>query len=511
MGVDSKHPLWNEHREDWELMRHTYRGQRIVKEQGIRYLPPTAGMISDGMGNDNAPGSKAYKAYRTRALVPDLVREAVEAAIGVMHQKPPVIELPDALKPMLEMATLRKESLEVLLRRINEAQLICGRLGLLVDFPTNTRETSPDLQGTDVVTTRGPLPDPNVPYIALYECEQIINWDQGYRDGLGVDTLNFVALDESEFERTDNFEWQQERKYRVLLLSGDDEENVPTGTYQVASFRDNRTEFSPDALFTPMFRGNTMEEIPFTVVNCKDVVPDPDDPPLLGLANLVVSIYRQDADYKQTLFMQGQDTLVVIGGQADDEELRVGSGARIDLGIGGDAKYIGVDSKGLEEMREAIQNDKSTAKGKAGQLLDTVSRERESGEALNIRVAARTASLKQIALAGAFGLQQALRHAALWVGADPEQVIVTPNLDFVDDNFKPADLVQLMSAKSLGAPISLESVHEFLREKDVTSLEFEEEMDKLEAEAEMLASTSEDIPEEEQNDDGDGDETGTEE
>ncbi len=514
MGVDARHPLYTENLEDWELMRDTYRGERIVKEAGFRYLPPTSGMRADGVESATQPGAQAYDAYRSRAHVPDLVREAVEAAIGVMHQKPPVIELPAALEPMREKATLRNESLEVLLRRINEAQLICGRLGLLVDFPANTRETSPDLQGTDVVRTEGPLPVPVAPYIALYECEQIINWDQGYRDGLGLETLNFLSLDESEFERTDNFEWQFEQKYRVLLLSGDDEANVASGTYQVGVFRDNRTEFTPTALFTPTFRGNALEEIPFTVINSKDIVADPDDPPLAGLARLVMSIYRQDADYKQSLFMQGQDTLVVIGDTANaEEERRVGAGSKLELPAGGDAKFIGVDSKGLEEQRSSIENDKAAAKSKAGQLMDTVSRERESGEALSIRVAARTASLKQIALAGAYGLQNALRHAALWVGANPEEVLVQANLDFVDDNFNPDDLVKLISSKNMGAPISIQSIHDWMRERDITQFELEEELQRIEEEEALgLGSMQQDLPDDEEEDEDDeGDEAGEDE
>ena len=358
MGVDAKHPLYTEMLPDWELMRHTYRGERTIKEQGFRYLDPTPGMIQDGIENTNQAGFKAYKAYRNRAYVPDLVREAVEAAIGVMHQKPPVIELPAAMEPMREMATLRHESLEVLLRRINESQLICGRLGLLVDFPTNTRIDDPELEGSIEVTTPAlQNRDFITPYIAMYECEKLINWDQGYRDGLGIDTLNFIALDESEAERTDNFEWKDEKKYRILIL-GDAETNVQTAQYKFAVFRDNDTEFDETRLQVPMFRGNILDEIPFTVINSKDVVADPDDAPLIGLARLVLSIYRQDADYKQSLYLQGQDTLVIIGGNENpNEETRIGAGGKLEIPIGGDAKYIGVDSKGLEEQRQSLRTN----------------------------------------------------------------------------------------------------------------------------------------------------------
>lgn len=509
MSVDAKHPLYTEFADDWTQMRDTYRGERIVKEAGFRYLPATSGMVADGITTANAPGLIAYNAYKKRAHFPDIVREAVEAAIGVMHQKPPVIELPAALEPLRERATLANESLEVLLRRINTEQLVTGRLGLLVDFPVNTRMLAQDANSTSDVVSKGVAPR-EVPYIAVYTSETIINWDAGFRDGLGVDSLNFVSLDESEYERQEDFSWLQVKKYRVLIL-GQPDVNEPEGgadTYSVGVFRDQALTFDATKLITPMYRGQTIDFIPFTIINSKDVVPEPDDAPLLGLASLVLSIYRQDADYKQTLFMQGQDTLVTIGANDDGEQLRAGAGARISVPQGGDAKYIGVSSTGLAEQRQSLENDRARAANKGGQLLDSVSKERESGQALTIRVAARTASLKQIALAGAFGLQQALQDAARWVGADPEQVIVTPNLDFVSETFDADQLLKLVSAKNAGAPISLETIHAIMREKDFTEFDFEEELDKIEEEETlgMGATDPADLPDDEDPDEEDPDE-----
>ena len=52
----------------------------------------------------------------------------------------------------------------------------------------------------------------------------------------------------------------------------------------------------------------------YQIINSCDVVSDVDDPPLLDLGNACMTIYRSDADYRQNLFMQGQDTFVTIGG-----------------------------------------------------------------------------------------------------------------------------------------------------------------------------------------------------
>lgn len=497
MAVDSKHPLYGEQEPLWEQCRDTHKGEQTVKAKGRTYLSPTSGMVADGMANALAPGSLAYAAYLKRAVLPDLVKDAVNAMLGVMHHKPPTIELPAAMEPLREVSTLRNESLDMLLRRINEEQLITGRLGLLTDIPKSPTAASGAVQASAVTTTASDLP-----YIALYEGEQIINWDDGRRDGIEVQNLNLVVLDETEFERDASFEWTEEKKYRVLIL-GEVNENEPqgTGTYRVGTFRDG-ADFSDTDLIEPSFRGKTLSHIPFTFINSADIVADPDQPPLLGLSNLVLTIYRGEADYRQALFMQGQDTLVISGGGEQDGEVRIGAGGRLDLPMGAKAEFIGVTSDGLVELRTSLENDYARGAQKGGQLMDSVSRERESGDALKIRVAARTATLNQIALTGAYGLQHTLRTIAVWIGANPEEVIVTPNLDFVDDNFSPDDLVKMVSARNLGAPISMETIHLWLQAKDVTDLDFEEEVAKI-GEEELLgigSQSSEDLPEDEDED-----------
>ena len=90
--------------------------------------------------------------------------------------------------------------------------------------------------------------------------------------------------------------------------------------------------------------------IPFVFINSKDLSTIPDKPPLDSLARLALAIYRAEADYRQNLFMQGQDTLVRIGStfEQDDENkaVRMGAGARLDMPVNGDAMYIGVSGKG---------------------------------------------------------------------------------------------------------------------------------------------------------------------
>jgi len=460
-GIETVHPQYSQHISDWGLMQDAFHGERVVKDKGLKYLPATPGQVLDGL-NSGQLGRKNYLAYKMRGRFPDVVKEAVEALLGVLHSKPATIELPDSMQDMLENATIKGESLQMLLRRVNENQLITGRLGLLADIE----------DGAKVGT---------LPYIALYEALDIINWDDTQKDIQTRNRLNLVVLNESRYERI-NLEWQFKRRWRALLLG-----ELPAGdasevyNMRVLGEDTNLTLDVADAI-VPSIAGRTLDDIPFVMINARDIVAEPDDPPLLGLANLAMTIYRADCDYRGALFMQGQDTLVIIG-STDDEEIRAGAGAHISVPMGGNAKYIGTDSKGLAEMRESMIQDKKEAAESGGKLLDTRAGNAESGEALKIRVGARTASLNQVALSGAEGLQALLRLIARWVGADPEKVKVEPNLDFTDASVEGRTLVDWMSAKALGLPWSKESIHRKLQEKDFTEMEYEDEMAAIEAEA----------------------------
>ena len=69
--------------------------------------------------------------------------------------------------------------------------------------------------------------------------------------------------------------------------------------------------------------------------------------------------------------------------------------------------------------------------------------------------------------------------AAVWIGANPDQVKVEPNLDFIDESTDPADLVKFAMAKRAGTPLSWKSVHNWLRQKDFTEFTFEEELKEM--------------------------------
>lgn len=450
----SRHPLYVAMLDSWELANDSYRGEKVIKEKGAAYLPPTSGQLVDGYGKHGTPGDASYQAYKMRAYYPDLYKEAVEAAVGLIHKEAATIELPAVMEPLRDNATLLGESLEMLLRKINSRQLITGRVGLLADIRNDG--------GLDR------------PVLVTYDETNIVNWDDTSTESEDVD-VRMVLLDESGHELQPNFTWKKVERYRLLALVNEEGTDLGYGKFYGTAELGPDDELNQAAIRIPNIRGAKAQEIPFVFINPADLSACPAEPPLDGLARLCLTIYRGEADYRQNLFMQGQDTLVRIGVLGQEEEVRTGAGACIDVPLSGDAKYIGVSSNGLPEQRQALAADYSRAYQKSGQLMDATSRAKESGDALRIRVAAQTATLPQIARTGAAGLELVLKKLARWYGANPDEVVVKPNLQFTDTEVNGQTIVSIMQAKSMGAPIATESIHEYLRTRGLTKKTYEDE------------------------------------
>jgi hypothetical protein len=468
MALDSKHPEYSRRFADWVIMRDLYAGSRAVKAKGEEYLPATKSMKLDGMKTGQV-GLEIYEAYKTRAQFPDYVKMAVEIYLGLLHRNPADIQLPTQLEGMIKKGGVYGESLQSVLQRINEEQLVTGRVGCLLDMP------------------RTPGVDP-LPYIATYAAESIINWDDGQLEG-GESKLNLVVLNESGQKRQSTFEWTVATRYRILAL-GPAGTNEFAGKYMQGVFENmgaGAPVFAESDMFMPLLQNKSLDEIPFVFVNSKDIFPGTDEPPLLGLANLCLAIYRGDADYRQNLFMQGQDTLVLIGERklqptevTKDGPLRTGAGSLIEMEAGGDAKYVGVNSQGLPEQRTALENDHKRAEVLAGQLLDSgKSGDRESGSAVSERRAAQTTTLFQLAWSGAWALEAILKKAAIWKGADPDKVIVKPNAEFANFELTGDDMVKMMTARTMGMPLSKKSIHGLLTDKGLTSKSYEDELEEI--------------------------------
>jgi hypothetical protein len=473
VAVESRHPCFDSHIADWEACRDVYHGQSAVRarDQGVRYLPPTTGQVIDGAYDGHETrGWKNYCAYRNRALLGGFFSDAVDMYMGMLGHKPTTIEL-GPLESVFgngKPATSTGESLAQLLRRMHAEALITARHGLFADLPPEEASTPQ-------------------PYIELYQTEQITNWDDGARN-LARRMLNLVVLDESGPAIDANLAWTHKERYRVLWL-GSLSETEATGAYGNAVL-DKGENFDPAKLTSPVVRNRRLDEIPFVFVGTKSITTQVDDPPLMALAWATLALYRMDADYRQHIHMQGQDTLFTSGVGAD-EVSSVGAGAHIRAeNPNADGKFIGINSQGLGETRQAIQNDQTLCAKKSGEMLADNSKQRESGDALVERTGRKGASLVDIADTCAAGLERMLRIIAKWLGHSPAQcetIKVIPNKKFGTPKVVPGEMKQLVEAYVLGAPITLQSIHQYNVDHGYTTLTWDEMVEAKRSEMEMLA------------------------
>ncbi|MFD2439752.1 DUF4055 domain-containing protein [Paracoccus kondratievae] len=222
--------------------------------------------------------------------------------------------------------------------------------------------------------------------------------------------------------------WNEVEKYRECVIDG--------GRFVSRVHTMGGGVVEDDEARTP--RGRALDFLPFVFVGSLDLTPEPDDVPLYGLAKLAVRAYRLDADRTWALHMTSEPTPWVNGfndaQQAAEDGLLpqgLGSAALWVLPEGAEAGYLEFSGPGLSAQAAAIDDTLDRAAQFGAQVIQQGS-SAESGEALKLRAASQTATLTTISQTVAAGLERALRNIAIWTGANPDEVIVTPNLDFFD-------------------------------------------------------------------------------
>jgi hypothetical protein len=459
MSIASTHPDFDEVADSYRQMSETFDGQAKVKEMKTRYLRATSSMVIDGALKAQEPGYGAYLAYLDRAIFPEIVSQAVATMTGLLNKDLWHVELPSEMEPILTNATRQGETLHQLLRRIHVNQLLYGRIGLVIDT----------------------APDRDLPFFVTYDARSIINWDDDRDYASGTDRLNFVVTEEIKrmSEGIGSWAWTDQEVHRAFLLED--------GIYKTYTEMDQIT----GETVVPTYRGRSLDYIPWTFIGATDLEATPGFIPLLGTSNAALSIYGAEADFRQSLHMLGQSTLVLTGVAPgseldDDQPMRVGAGAIIELPEGADAKFIGVGDIGLTEQRMALDELYKRALAEGARLMEQTGSQAESGTALKVRIASKSATLRTIARVSALGLETALKQMADWMGIDGSGIFVTPKVNFADGDLPGTEMLSLVQAKNLGLPISYSTMHNYLLQNDVTELTWDKELAEIAAEGEVL-------------------------
>lgn len=434
--ITVKHPSYESFVDSWVLMRDSFEGEDDIKAKGEIYLPTKSGIESI---SDVAVRKKAYDRYKLRAEFPELVAQTIRGAVGTMLDKAAVIELPPELEVLRESATHDGLTLEALHRRIATEVMLTGRYGLLPGINKNGE-----------------------PYLAGYVAESIINWDESEN---GV--VNFAVLDESGYVRDpETNAWGKTDKYRELSI---EDGKYISRVWEIAGDSWQVTDVS-EALD---IKQRNIGFLPLVFVGSNDLTPAPDDVPLYGLAKLSVRIYRMDADLTTSLHMTSEPTPVISGYESPIKAIEEGA---IPKGIGattlwvlpehGDAKFLEFSGQGIQKQEDVIQKNYDRAVMFGAQMLADRGSTQESGEAKKVRMDSQHSALKSIAMNSSAGLERALKNLATWVGANPDDVSVTPNLEFFNQTLTGADIAAIVGGWIEGA-YSWQTAFERLKKGDV--------------------------------------------
>lgn len=439
----------------WTKIRDVIDGEDKVKDQGQTYLPKPSGMADPNM----------YSAYKTRSSFYPVAERTMRGLSGMVFRHEPVLEMPDHMEDMRESLTTDGYSYEVLAEEVVREVMTVGRYGILVDFPV--------YNSTSLV----------LPHFATYFAEDIINWEQKFIDGKKV--LTRVVLRDD----IDNTFGEDTVVYLELILNSDGNYEVRRWEAQVTDTRGQSDigtgkNFIMTQTAIPTVNGAPLNRIPFIFINTYDMRPDIEKPPFLDLVNVNLGHYRNSADYEHALYLTAQPT-PWIAGQLDEAKKpkSIGSGTIWYLPEGSQAGFLEFAGAGVESQRQAMldKEDRMAALG-ARMIKDSSSRQ-ETAETARLRGRGETSLLTNVVNMSQQGLEKAFRIAAEWVGANPNDITVKLNRDFVETRLSPEEINAIVKAWQGGA-ISAQTRHENFQKGEIIPPDrtLEDEQDMIEEE-----------------------------
>ena len=455
-AILSLHPSYKDRHLQWITCRDTYDGERAIKaiEHREQYLPRLGGQE----GRD-------YENYIARAVFHPVVGTVINGRVGQVFYKSPQFEMD---KNIVEWGngevTKLRQNLNGAIKTILKEVLAVGRVGVLVDMNREGGE----------------------PYLCIYKAEDITNWYQE-DDGITHITLCEYPV-ESRTEDDGKYVSEIVKQYRHLMINDE-------GRYSQIVYRMIEGDLLVVDEIEPTQNGVPLDFIPFTFINSADISPMCDKPPLLDLATLNISHFRNSADYEQVLHMLAVPTPYGTG--LDDDEALDTLGPLNFKAIRNENAKLGLlefTGAGTESLKEAMAEKMSVMASIGGSLVQKQRRQVESAETARIRTASETSALETICDTVEQGSEQFLGHVAHWMGWN-DDIEVTLNRDFTNERWDPADIKAITEAEQMGV-ISKETAfyQRKLLEFYPDDRTFEDEQDLIEMRVGSLPDEGEPIP-----------------
>lgn len=414
MPINSQHPLYVANMARWKRCRDCYEGEDAVKEAGMAYLPKI----------DPSQSDAEYRAYKQRAPYYEAVARTVDGFVGAISRKPHHIQLPDSLAGLRANATADQTTLDDFIKRLCSETLLMARGAIVVDIDDNSQ----------------------MPYLAFYPAEAILNWGQ-----------DWVMLLETIYEPSPKDPYQQSPCLRIRHM------RLKNGCYFVELWQQKANplggqEWEMVAQAMPTKRGVALTELPFFWLSTAGNGSCVAKPPLLGLVNTSLSHYRSAADLEHGRHFTALPTLY-LSGVTDDNPVCVGAGAVIKLADpAAKAGYAEFTGQGLQSLETALTTKEQQMAMLGASIIAAGRKGVEAAETARIRVSGENSLLLGVVSTIEQALGAALNFAAAWVAStqsSDDEVVIRLNRDFVDQQLDSQSLLGLLSAVQAGK-LSLE-------------------------------------------------------
>jgi len=425
MNLDAQHREYIAMAPKWIKMRDVLGGEDAIKAKGVTYLPQPSGQ--DALD---------YAAYKERALFYDATERTLEGYVGLVFRKKPALSDDSKILAKFEKdITTTGMSIDDFARVATQEVLSAGKVGILVEYPVV--EGSRTIADTESDGLR--------PYLTMYTAENIIDWRETRIKGKKV--LSFLKLHEwIEVPRiSDPFETDLVEQYRVFQLDKNSQ-----CVYSLWQKGDKGWEMIPVDDPYVYINDTMIEYIPFVFITPLATEAKTHKPPLYGLATANVHHYQVSADRVHAVHWADNPTPVIIGnilGEQGEEvkTLKLGSATAINLGIGGDAKFLEVQGHGLTPTKELLDDISQYMAILGSKILTSDQAAAEAAETAAIHRAGEHSVLASIANSVASGLTQALNLFLEFAGKTGE-ITYRLNTDFYPSPMSSQDLIALVGA-----------------------------------------------------------------
>lgn len=455
-GVSATHPEYDKALPKWKRCLDFAAGEDAVHAARTTYLPKLKG--------EEDPD---YDARLARTPFFNATWRTISGLKGMAFRKAPTVVAPPSMQPYRDNIDQAGTSLDLWAQDFFQHILTTGRGAALVDFPSVANPGSMTKAQADALGLR--------PSIQQYKAESVTNWRFTRINNETV--LEMITLCESVRAGDDEFDYKQEKRWRVLDLVVVD--GVVMYRQRLFRQRDGKDEQIGGDVY-PQMNGQPLSRIPVVLFGVDSSRTTVDEPPLIDLVNMNWHHYQVSADYEHGCHFSGLPTPFVWGAQLEPgEKLYIGSkAANVFANPDGHAEYLEVTSD-FGALRKNLDEKKSEMAVLGARMLEGQKTAVESAETLKRRGAGEESQLASMADVFSANMTQALRLFAQWAGI-PGDVSYQMSSDYGVAGLTAQELTALVSAWQAGA-ISEQTLFQNLQRGEVVAegVTFEQEQERI--------------------------------